>query len=250
MAGNGNSNGNGNGNGGRESHGGAGAPLGGTPRDSGTHTERERHCNCPPWHHCGYCPPHWDPWCGGYPHHGRHRHHHRRHYRHWPMPGGEFFGAMMDFAGSAAGSRGRWWRQMAEAAREASRDFDCDPCYDPCAWPQSYCDPCEPQWSWRYACPPHCDPCEPQWPWRNACPPHYEPCDPCDDPCHVNLKEVADWLKKAKDEKLKDLPEPEKEREGARLDCWIDSIIHSIKANRAAEAMRRKKWSRTSDGCW
>jgi hypothetical protein len=206
------------------------------PRETGPHTDPRRHCDCPPWHHCGYCPPpHWDPWCGPYPHHGRHRHHNRRHHRHWPMPGGEFFEAMMDFAGSAAGSRGRWWSQMAEAARDARRDYDCDPCYDPCY------DPCE--WPRSY-----CDPCAPQWPGRYPCPPYHEQCDPCDDSCHVNLKEVMDWLKKAKEDKLKDSSDPD--AEGARLDCWIDSIIHCIKANRAAEAMRRKKWSRGSDRCW
>ncbi len=158
------------------------------------------------------------------------------------MPGSEFFEAMMDFAATSAGSRGRWWRQMGDAARYARRDFECepyyDPCYDPyydsCAWPGSHCDPCEPPRSW----------CAP-------CPPPYEECDPCDDPCQINLKEVKEWLAQAKNERLRNLSEgEERTKEEAKLEGWMDSIIHSIKASRAAEAMRRKQWSRSSGRRW
>ena len=111
-------------------------------------------------------PPYWDPYCGPPPYYGRH-HHYRRHHR-WPMPGSEFFEAMMQFAASTAGSRERWWEGIADAARYARRDYMCgDPCYDPCAPHPSYCDPCAPP-------PSSCDPCAPSW--CDPCAPQYDCC--------------------------------------------------------------------------
>ena len=78
------------------------------------------------------------------PHYGRH-HHHGRHHR-WPMPpmpGSEFFEAMMNFAASAAGSRGRWWQGMADAARYARKDYSVlRPLLRPLRPISYYCDPC------------------------------------------------------------------------------------------------------------
>jgi hypothetical protein len=165
------------------------------------------------------------------------------------MPGGEFFEAMMRFAASTAGFRGRWWREMADAARYARRDY-CDPC----APPWSYCDPCPPPHS-------YCEPCPPHWSHCDPCPPHdrrgvSEPSDA------INLKELRATLEAGKEDKLKDKKkalEEAKERrdtelvskltnelayETAKADAAIDTVIHDVKLARVAEAMRRKKWSR------
>ena len=122
--------------------------------------------------------------------------------------GSEFFEAMIQFAASAAGSRGRWWQGMADAARYARKDYSCnDPCYDPCPPYPYYCDPCAPPWS-------YCDPCEPP-----PCPSprsYCDPCDPCEpqhgrqgvreEPDQINLKELRETLDKAAAElKLKSL---------------------------------------------
>ena len=175
------------------------------------------------------------------------------------MPGGDFFEAMMRFAASTAGFRGRWWREMADAARYARRDY-CDP-YTP--YPYA-CDPCAPPWSYCDPCPPHhgyCEPCPPPWSNCDPCPPHErrgvsEPSDA------VNLKELRATLEAGKEDKLKDKKkalEEAKERrdtelvskltkelayEAEKADAAIDTVIHDVKLARVAEAMRRKKWSR------
>jgi hypothetical protein len=221
---------------------------------SGSH--RRSDC-CDDWRCCEPYPyhgrTHWDPYCGPPPcppYHGRH---HR-----WPMPpmpGSEFFEAMMNFAASAAGSRGRWWQGMADATRYARKDYSCyDPCYDPCHPYPSYCDPCAPPWSYR-------DPCEP--PPRSCC----DPCDPCEpqhgrqgireEPDQIDLKRVREALDKDRDERLKlhEGKEPRNAEHAAelkreyettkfKLNAATDAVIHDIKLARVAEAMRRKQWSR------
>jgi hypothetical protein len=220
------------------------------------------HC-CEPRHHWGR--PYWDPYCGLPPDYGRHHHYRGRHHP-WPIPGGEFFEAMMNFAASAAGSRGRWWQGMADAARYARKDYSCnDPCYDPCPPYPYYCDPCAPPWS-------YCDPCEPP-----PCPPPRSCCDPCDpcesqygrqgvreEPDQINLKQLREKLDKATAEQLKSLDDEihearkaehadrvneltsEYARAKAKLDAATDAVIHDVKLARVTEAMRRKQWSRGS----
>ena len=83
-----------------------------------------------------------------------------------------FFEAMMRFAASGAGFRERLWREMADAAHYARRDY-CDPC---APYPY-YCDPCPPPWSYCDPCAPYsqaCDPCPPPWSRCDPCPPQYE----------------------------------------------------------------------------
>jgi hypothetical protein len=221
---------------------------------------------CEPYPYRGH--PHWDPYCGPPPcppYHGRYDHHHGRHHR-WPMPpmpGSEFFEAMMNFASSAAGSRGRWWQGMADAARYTRKDYSCnDPCYDPCAPYPSYCDPCAPPWS-------YCDPCE-----QPPCPPPRSYCDPCEpehgrhgvreEPDQINLKHLRETLDKATAEQLKLLDHRINEareakqadrvneltreyaRAKAKADAATDAVIHDVKLARVTEAMRRKQWSRGS----
>ena len=198
---------------------------------------------------CGWPgPPYWDPYCGPP----------RHHYPHFwptpPMPDGGFFEAMMRFAAGAAGFRGRLWREMADAAHYAQRDwrhswgpypYDCDPCPPP--W--SSCDPCAPPRS-------HCDPC----------PPPNERCDEQDESDAINLRELRATLEAGKEEKLKKMRGAFKEAESSELakrspehldglrkelayetskaEAAIDAVIHDVKLARVAEAMRRKKWSR------
>jgi hypothetical protein len=220
------------------------------------------HC-CEPRHHWGH--PYWDPYCGPPRDYGRHHHYRGRHHP-WPIAGGEFFETMMNFAAAAAGSRGRWWQGMADAARYSRKDYSCyDPCYDPCSPNPSYCDPCPPPWS-------YCDPCEPP-----PCPPPRSCCDPCDpcepqhgrhglreEPDQINLKHLRETLDKATAEQLKSLEDRideareakqvdrvnELTREHARAkskaDAATDAVIHDVKLARVTEAMRRKQWSRGS----
>jgi hypothetical protein len=210
------------------------------------------HC-CEPRHHWGH--PYRDP-CGPPPHYGRH-HHYRGHPHPWPIPGSEFFEAMLQFAASAAGSRGRWWQGMADATRYARKDYSCnDPCYDPCPPYPYHCDPCVPPWS-------YCDPCEPR---RSYC----DPCDPREskygrsglreEPDLINLKDLRTTLEEAREKKLgemrKELVGADSERaaklakelaiEAAKTEAVIDAVIHDVKLARVAEAMRRKQWSRGS----
>ena len=217
---------------------------------------------CEPRHHWGR--PYW-PYCGPSPDYGRHHHYRGRHHP-WPIPGGEFFEAMLQFAASAAGSRGRWWQGMADAAHYARKDYSCyDPRYDPCPPYPYYCDPCAPPWS-------YCDPCEPP-----PCPPPRSCCDPCDpcepqhgrhgvreEPDQINLKQLRETLDKAAAEKLnpldRDIHEArnaedadrvneltrEYARAKAKLDAATDAVIHDVKLARVTEAMRRKQWSRGS----
>jgi hypothetical protein len=220
------------------------------------------HC-CEPRHHWGH--PYWDPYCGPPRDYGRHHHYRGRHHP-WPIPGGEFFETMMNFAAAAAGSRGRWWQGMADAARYSRKDYSCyDPCYDPCSPNPSYCDPCPPPWS-------YCDPCEPP-----PCPPPRSCCDPCDpcepqhgrhglreEPDQINLKHLRETLDKATAEQLKSLEDRideareakqvdrvneltrEHARAKSRADAATDAVIHDVKLARVTEAMRRKQWSRGS----
>src|SRR5271155_3227194 len=163
---------------------------------------------CDDWR-CCEPPPYRDPYCGPYPYHGRHHHHHGRHHR-WPMPpmpGSEFFEAMMQFAASTAGFRGRLWRGMADAARYARKDYmGGDPYYDPCAPYPPYCDPCAPPPSWCDPCPPpssYCDPCDPRY--CDPCDPRYGRRGRCEEPDCIDLRELGESLKAARDEKLKTL---------------------------------------------
>jgi hypothetical protein len=186
----------------------------------------------------------------------------------------------MNFAASAAGSRGRLWQGMADAARYARRDYMCgDPCYDPCvpypsycdpcAPPQSYCDPCATPWS-------YCDPCAPPQPYCDPCATPWSYCDPCA-PDSIDLKVLKDYLALAVELKLaqkgKEIteleayiktlegkPESKKELEEAakkladlkrdlvtakaKADAETDAVIHAVKLARVAEAMRKKQWSR------
>jgi hypothetical protein len=204
---------------------------------------------CEPYPYRGH--PHWNPYCGPPPcppYPGRHHHHGR--YHHPPMPGSEFFETMMNFAASAAGSRGRWWQGMADAARYARKDYSCyDPCYDPCSPYPYYCDPCEPP-----PCPPPrscCDPCDP-------CEPQHGRQGVREAPDQIDLKRVREALDKDRDQQLRSLydgKEPrnaehaeelkrEFERTKAKLDAATDAVIHDVKLARVTEAMRRKQWSR------
>jgi hypothetical protein len=216
---------------------------------------------CEPRHYYG--PPEWDPYCGPPPcppYRARYHHHGRQH--RWPIPpipGSEFFEAMMNFAASAAGSRGRWWEGMADATRYARRDMCGDPCYDPCA-AHSYCDPCPPPRS-------HCDPCPPPWSYCDPCDPRY--CDPYErpyerrgpreEPDPINLAKLREQLQAARQRELDDLQikiekatdnsekaklMKELEVEAAKTEAAIDAVIHDVKLARVTEAMRRKQWSR------
>ena len=215
---------------------------------------------CEPRPYCG--PPDWDPYCGPPPcppYHAQYHHHHRHQHR-WPMPpmpGSEFFEARMNFAASAAGSRGRWWQGMADAARYARKDYMCgDPCYDPCAPHPSYYDPCPPPRS-------YCDPCPPPWSYCDPYDPRY--CDPCErpygrhgpreEPDPINIKELRTTLEAAREKKLEEIKkglegtDPEKAAkefaiEAAKAEAAIDAVIHDVKLARVTEAMRRKRWSR------
>jgi hypothetical protein len=202
-------------------------------------SERDYWRDCEPPRYCWPVPPYWDPYCGPPPYYRRH-HHHRRHHR-WPMPGSEFFEAMMQFAASTAGFRERWWEGMADAARYARRDYTCgDPCYDPCAPHPSYCDPCAPP-------PSYCDPCAPQY-------------DRCEESDLVDIKGLSETLKAFTEHKLKSLSDDVDKAEGAakeekakeyakvkaKAEAANDAIIHAVKLARVAEAMRRKQWSRGS----
>jgi len=208
--------------------------------------------DCEPHYYCGPSPPYWDPCCGPPPHYGRH-HHHGRHHR-WPMPGSEFFEAMMQFAASAAGSRERWWEGMAEAARHARRDYMCgDPCYDPCAPRPSYCDPC---------CPPpsYCDPCAPPRSYCDPCAPQYARHGPSEESDLIDIKGLSEALKASAEKKLQHLSDEADKAEGvakaekakeyvnakAKAEAANDAIIHAVKLARVADAMRRKQWSRGS----
>jgi hypothetical protein len=207
-------------------------------------SERDYWRDCEPPRYCGPAPPYWDPYCGPPPHYTRH-HHHRRHHR-WPMPGSEFFEAMMQFAASTAGFRERWWEGMADAARYARREYMCgDPCYDPCAPHPSYCDPCAPPSS-------YCDPCAPSW-----CAPQYDRCEESD---LVDIKGLSETLKTFTEHKLKPLSDDVDKAQGAakeekakeyakvkaKAEAANDAIIHAVKLARVAESMRRKQWSRGS----
>jgi hypothetical protein len=206
--------------------------------------QRDYWRDCEPPRYCGPPPPYWDP-----PYYRRHHHHHRRPHR-WPMPGSEFFEAMMQFAASTAGFRERWWESMADAARYARRDYMCgDPCYDPC-----YCDPCAPP-------PSYCDPCAPSWCYGDPCAPQYDRCEKSD---LVDIKGLSETLKASAEHKLRSLHDevnnaaegsPDKEekakeyaKEKAKAEAANDAIIHAVKLARVAEAMRRKQWSRGSQG--
>lgn len=207
---------------------------------------------CDDWR-CCEPPPYWDPYCGPPPYHGRHHHHWRHH--HWPPPppGGEFFESMLRFAASAAGFRGRWWREMADAARYARRDF---------MWRDPYCDPCAPPWSCCDPCAPYPSYCPPPWSYCDPCPP-YERREDCEAPDPINIKELRTTLEAHKNDKLKDKREELKKAESpesrdaekadklrkelayeaAKEDAIIDAVIHDVKLARVAEAMRRKQWS-------
>jgi hypothetical protein len=217
-------------------------------------SERDFWRDCEPPRYCGPVPPYWDPYCGPPPYYRRHHHHHRRHHR-WPMPGSEFFKAMMQFAASTAGFRERWWEGMADAARYARSDYMCgdpcyDPCYDPCAPHPSYCDPCAPP-------PPYCDPCAPSWCYCDPCAPQYDCCEASD---LVDIKGLSETLKASTEEKLKSLADDVDRAEGAakeekakeyskakaKAEAASDAIIHAVKLARVAEAMRQKQWSRGS----
>jgi hypothetical protein len=227
---------------------------------SGSRKSRARADCCGDWRYCEPpcscrpCPPDWDPYCGPRPYYGRHQHHHRPHH-HWPMPGGEFFESMMNFAASAAGSRGRWWQAMADAAHYARKDYMCgdpcyDPCYDPCAPNPAYCDPCAPPQS-------YCDPCAPQQSYCDPCATQYDRCEELE---LVNIKGLSEALRSFAEQKLKKLSDDldkaedgtkeEKVKEYARVkaktEAANDAVIHAVKLARVAEAMRRKQWSRGS----
>jgi hypothetical protein len=202
---------------------------------------------CEPPRHCGP-PPYWDPCWGPPPYHGRHHHDWRHHC--WPtsMPGGEFFEAMMHFAASTAGYRERWWREMADAARYARKDYMCrDSYWDPCAPYPSHCQPSP----WSY-----CDPCAPEHGRR----------DVSEAPDPINIKELRAALEADRNEKLRKIEAALKQaesselankspelanklrkdlaEEAAKADAVIDAVIHDVKLARVAEAMRRKQWSR------
>jgi hypothetical protein len=211
-------------------------------------------CREPP-PYCGPAPPYWDPYCRPPPYYGG-----RYHWGHWPappMPDGGFFESMMRFAASTAGFRGRLWREMAEAARYAQRDY-----YEPYAPHPRYYDSWPPGWSYGdpYAQrPPPWSSCDPRAPSdeRRA---DSEPSDP------VNLKELKATLEAAKEEKLKkkqaaleeaesselgkkspelvDKLRKELAQERSKADAAIDAVIYGVKMARVAEATRRKKWSR------
>src|ERR1700722_18048534 len=225
------------------------------------------HC-CEPRHHWGR--PYWDPYCGPPRDYGRHHNYRGRHHP-WPIPGGEFFETMMNFAAAAAGSRGRWWQGMADAARYSRKDYSC---YDPCSPNPSYCDPCPPPWSYCDPCEPpqsYCDPCEPPQSYCDPCEPRRSYCDPCDpreskygrsglreEPDLINLKDLRTTLEEAREKKLgemrKELVGADSEKaaklakelaiEAAKTEAAIDAVIHDVKLARVTEAMRRKQWSR------
>ena len=217
-----------------------GNPSGAGARHWERHHRHDR-CDCPPHHHCGHCgpPPYWDPWCDPSPYRWGH---HRQHWRKPPTPGTDFFEAMLDIAASTAGSRGYWWRQMAEAARYARRDFAYgDPCYEP--WPSRYshCDPCEPPWRRWEPCPPK--------DWYDPCAPSSDCCDPCAEPGEIDLKELKQILEKGEADRLQQMhddgsSDEDVRKEKERIDGWIDQILHVVRLARTAEAMRQKKWSR------
>ena len=220
-----------------------------------------RSCEPPPY--CGPAPPYWDPYCGPPPYHGQ-RHHHWRHWAPPPMPGGGFFESMMRFAASSAGFRERWWREMADAAHYARRDY-CDPC---APYPYSS-DPCPPPWSYRDPCAPYsqaCDPCPPPWSCCDPCAPQYEHREGSETADSINLKELRATLVAGKDERLRKLQRALEEAESSefakkspeviekmkrdfiyersKAEAAVDAVIHDVKLARVAEAMRRKKWSR------
>ncbi|MGH9676403.1 MAG: hypothetical protein ACRD36_04815 [Candidatus Acidiferrum sp.] len=181
------------------------------------------------------------------------------------MPGSEFFEAMMQFAASTAGFRGRWWREMADAARYARKDYMCR---DP------YCDPCPPRWSYSDPCDPdpsYCDPCPPPWSYCDPCSQPYERRGFHEEPDLINIKELRTTLENATKFKLApkyaELEELKKKDPGtltsaqkleieelekklpylaAKAEAANDAVIHDVKLARVAEAMRRKQWSRGS----
>ena len=255
------------------SQGAPGQSPGSNPGSSASNASSDHYRRCcehPPY--CGPLPPHCDPYCGPRPDYGRH--HHGRHHRGWhhygfpPVPGSEFFEAMMQFASSAAGSRSGWWQRMADATRYARRDYMCgDPYYDSCAPYPPYCDPCAPSYCDPCA-PSYCDPCAPS------------ACDPCA-PDLIDLKALKGYLgvaveiklaqkrkdvaelkekiglladksdensKKEHDEAAKKLADLTRElmTETAKAEAETDAVIHAVKLSRVAEAMRRKQWSRGS----
>jgi hypothetical protein len=227
-------------------------------RTSDGSSERDYWRDCEPHPYCGPTRPYWDPCCGPPPHHWRHPHHQRRHHR-WPtppMPGSEFFEAMINFAASAAGSRGRLWQGMADAARYARRDYMCDdpcydPCYDPCGPYPSYCDPCAPP-------QPYCDPCATPWSYCDPCAPQQvrPGCEEWDLVDIKGLRETLEGFAKQKLQKLADEVDgvdgaaakaeklKEYETAKAKAEAANDAIIHAVKLARVAEAMRKKQWSR------
>jgi hypothetical protein len=181
------------------------------------------------------------------------------------MPDGGLFESMMRFAAGAAGFRGGIWREMADAARYARRDW-CDPCA-PYPYPYPYgCDPCPPPWS-------SCDPCAPPRSHCDPCQPPHERCEDSEAPDAINLKELRATLEAGKHERLKKLQAALEEAERSDLantspelitklrkdlayerskaEAAIDAVIHDVKLARVTEAMRRKTWSRgASPGRW
>lgn len=210
----------------------------GDPRSGPEAPDDPRYHN-PYW---GPAPPYWDPYWGA-PHYGW-----GHHWRHgWP-PAPDFwlFEAMMRFAAGAAGVREQLWREMADAARHAQRDWGAPSApypYGPDPGP-----PPDPR---------HQDGREP--------PPH-ERRDELEASDAVDLKELRATLEAGKEEKLKKMRAAIEEAEASgssraspghletlrkalahersKAEAAIDTVIHDVKLARTAEAMRRKTWSR------
>lgn len=187
-------------------------------------------------------PPYWDPYWGAPPHYGW-----GHHWRHgWPpAPDFAFFEAMMRFAAGAAGFREHLWREMADAARHAQRDWS-----DPYAYP--------------YGSDPYPPPPDPRHPDDRESP--HERRDDAEASDAVDLKELRATLEAGKEDKLKKMRAALEEAEAsglartspehverlrkslaherAKAEAAIDTVIHDVKLARVTEAMRRKTWSR------
>ena len=185
-----------------------------------------RTCEPPPY--CGPAPPYWDPYCGPPPHHGW-RHHHRRHWAPPPMPGAEFFEAMMRFAASSAGFRERLWRDIADATHYARRDY-CDPCA-----PYPYaCDPypCPPPWACPDPCAPYpqaCDPCPPPRSGCDPCAPQYERREGSETADSINLKELRATLEAGRDERVRKLWSAIEEAKSSEFGRKSPEVIEKMK---------------------
>jgi len=150
------------------------------------------------------------------------------------MPGSEIFEAMMHLAASSAAFRGRWWEEMADAARSTRKayGYGMHPRHHP------YCDPyCDPYGD-PY-CDPYCDPCAPQQSYRSQ-----ESCDPCEGHDSVNIKEVKGYFAELKEHLIKEKKLHEDPKELAKFEAHVDEVLHAVKLARVSEAMRRQKWSR------